>query len=330
MFRKKLPRTAIPRLYKIDQEIASGKFPNAPYMAKVHETSISSIHRDIAYMKDLLKAPIEYDFFKKGYYYTEKTFRLPAAYASADDLIALGMAKNLMDLYRNTPLHDAALNLLQNISVPLKEIENTEWFKDRIIVPKSSIVPVDNEVWHKIISALKENRIITFMYDGPGVNNKKLRRVHPYQILFDQQAWFLSAYDEERKERRMFAFSCISKPELTDEKFSLKPGFDYRTFEGLSYLGVFAGSKTFKFVIEVYGDTRFVRERLFADDQVIQDLNNGIKLTFTSNQFDRVLSWLLSHGSGACPLAPKQLVDSWKRAIAEMASMAQANIKPED
>jgi len=118
--RKSLPKTAIPRMYFIDQEIAAGKYPNAPALAQKYETSLSSINRDIAYMRDLLGAPIEYDFFKKGFYYSEKTFRLPAAYATSEDLLALGMAINLMDLYKDTPIHEAALHLLESISTPLK------------------------------------------------------------------------------------------------------------------------------------------------------------------------------------------------------------------
>ena len=334
MSRKKLPKTAIPRIYFIDQEISSGKYPNAPGMAKKYETSVSSINRDIAYMRDLLDAPIEYDFFKKGFYYTKKTFRLSAAYAGADDLIALGMAKNLMNLYRNTPIYDVALNLLESISAPLQDIEKNEWFKDRIVIPKTSIVPVDKKVWQSIVSALKENRVITFEYNSltasvQNIQGKQkqiiLRKVRPYQILFDQHAWFLSGYDEDKKEKRIFAMSRISNITVTGQRFELEEGFDYRTSEGVSYFGIFAGSNTYKFTIEIYGDTRIVRERLFADDQVIQETSRGVKLTFTSNQFDRILSWVLSHGPNARPLAPKQLVDSWKKAIKEMSILAEEN-----
>jgi hypothetical protein len=49
-------------------------------------------------MRDQLLAPIEYDTFKRGYYYTKKTFRLPAGFTSADDLLALGMARSIFSL----------------------------------------------------------------------------------------------------------------------------------------------------------------------------------------------------------------------------------------
>jgi len=74
--RKSIPKTALPRIYFIDREIASGKYPNTRTLAKVYETSIPTISRDIEFMRNMLSAPIEYDYTHKGYYYTEKTFRL--------------------------------------------------------------------------------------------------------------------------------------------------------------------------------------------------------------------------------------------------------------
>ena len=68
--RKSLPKTALPRIYFIDDEIASGRYPNASDLAEKYETSLSSINRDIAYMRDMMGAPIVYDFFKKGFYYS--------------------------------------------------------------------------------------------------------------------------------------------------------------------------------------------------------------------------------------------------------------------
>jgi len=82
--RSNLPKTSLPRIFYIDRKIAEGNYPNVPKMAKEYETSLSSINRDIAYMRDMLDAPIAYDFYKKGFYYTEKNFRLLAAYDTAE------------------------------------------------------------------------------------------------------------------------------------------------------------------------------------------------------------------------------------------------------
>jgi len=334
--RKSLPKPSLPRIYFIDQKIAAGNYPNAPRLAREYETSLSSINRDIAYMRDMLDAPIEYDFVKKGFYYTEKTFRLTTVYATADDLLALGMAKNLMELYKDTPVHDAALNLLENISAPLQDEENTRWFLDRIVIPKIASAAIDEQTWKGIVEALRANRVITFQYSGKEdvdfirdedskAPYKKLetRRVRPYQLLFDRSDWYLFAYDEDRNGMRIFALPRITGVALTDAKFSIPARFDYRGLEGLSYFGIFSGAKTYRFVIAISGDARWIKERLWAEDQKIKETQNGIEISFTSNQFDRVLNWVLSLTPRARPLEPKALVEHWKKAIHEAAKIAK-------
>ena len=326
----------MPRIYFIDREIASGKYPNAPAMAKKYETSISSINRDIAYMRDMLDAPIEYDFFKKGFYYTEPTFRLAAAYVSMDDILALGMAKSLLDLYRDTPIHEAALNLLESISAPLKGEKNIEWFKDRIIIPRTASVPVNNKVWEPIVRALKDNKKICFQYRpghyGQGgiaqpevtATRKKSesRRVCPYQLLFDKTAWYLFARDENRAGMRMFALSRMEGISVLEESFTIPHDFDYRTLNGTSYFGVYAGAQSQKFVIEIFGNSGWVQERIWAAEQTIQETDNSIIVSFVSSQGDKVLEWILSQGPHARPRAPKDFVEQWKQAVQAMGKLA--------
>jgi predicted DNA-binding transcriptional regulator YafY len=337
MVRKKLPKTAVPRIYFIDREIASGKYPNAPSMAKKYETSLSSINRDIAYMRDMLGAPIEYDFFKKGFYYTKPTFRLAAGYASADDLLALGMAKSLLDLYRDTPIHAAALNLLESISAPLKDEKSAEWFKDRIIIPRTASVPVNSEVWNAVVRALKENRKILFQYrpghyslggmlqikNGGKRKKPETRRVRPYQLLFDKTAWYLFGYDENRAGMRIFALSRIDGIIVLDEFFTIPQNFDYRILNGNSYFGVYSGLKSQKFVIEIFGNAGWVRERTWGDNQTIKETANGIMLSFVSTQTDKILEWILSQGPNTRPLAPKEFVEQWKENVRAMEKLAQ-------
>jgi len=102
--RVSIPKSAMARLYFIDKEIASGKFPNTGYLAKKWEgISISTISRDIDFMKDRLNAPIEYDALHRGYYYSEPLYRIPMGFSGADELLALGMAKNILTMYKDTP-----------------------------------------------------------------------------------------------------------------------------------------------------------------------------------------------------------------------------------
>jgi predicted DNA-binding transcriptional regulator YafY len=52
------PRFALPRIYEIDQDIASGKYPNATVLAERYEVGKATIYRDIDFMRTRMVPPI--------------------------------------------------------------------------------------------------------------------------------------------------------------------------------------------------------------------------------------------------------------------------------
>jgi predicted DNA-binding transcriptional regulator YafY len=321
--RLSLPKTALPRIYRIDAAIASGKHPNSDDLARMCETSISTISRDIEFMREQLLAPIEYDTSNRGYCYTQKTYRLPAGFTSAEDLLALGMAKSILSLYRETPLFEVSSQLLESIIAPIASDGNKDWLENRIIVPKIASAKVDHAVWELIIKGLKGNRVITFDYLGTWDDEYRNRRVRPYQLLFDSGVWYLYGFSEERKGTRIFSLSRMKNPTLTTAGFLLPKDFSYSDYTGDSYFGVFIGEKKIKFSIECFDDAAiFATERQWAGDQKINYTDEGVLIEFTSTQYYMVLKWVLSCGCNAIPHKPKQLVDDWKRHIAEMRKLA--------
>jgi proteasome accessory factor B len=143
-------------------------------------------------------------------------------------------------------------------------------------------------------------------------------------LLFDRSDWYLYAWDENREGMRIFALSRINGIVDTGKKFEIPHNFDYRSLEGISYFGVYKGEKVYHFAIEISGDIRFIKERLWAEDQTIKKTHKGAILSFTSNQFEKVLGWVLHMGSLARPLAPKALVDRWIVIVQDMAVIANS------
>jgi predicted DNA-binding transcriptional regulator YafY len=273
-------------------------------------------------MRDQLLAPIEYDTFNRGYYYTQKYYRLPAGFTSAEDLLALGMAKSILSLYRETPLFEASNHLLESIIAPIASDGNKDWLENRIIVPKIASAKVDPESWKLVIAGLKENRVITFDYMGTWDEEYQNRQVRPYQLLFDSGVWYLYGFAEERKAVRIFSFSRMKNVVLSKEGFSLPEKFSYNDSAGDSYFGVFIGQEKYHFSINCYEEAIiYATDRQWAADQKISGCDNGITIEFTSTQYDKVLRWVLSCGCKVIPQKPKQLVDEWKWHIHEMKNL---------
>ena len=318
-----LRRTSLPRIYRIDAEIASGRYPNSKNLANICEVSVSTISRDLDFMRDQLYAPIEYDTYNFGYYYTEKVYRLPGGFTGSEDMLALGMAKSILTLYRDTPLFEPANRLLESIIAPIACDGNKDWLENRILVPKIASVKVKPEVWNPIITALKKNRVINFQYISVWDNDYRSRRVKPYQLLFDSGMWYLYGYAEERKGTRIFALSRMRDIELTSNHFSLPKSFSYDDWSGDSHFGVFISQEKHHFVLDCYGISAVsASERKWAADQKIINIDDGVRFEFTSTQFDKVLRWILANGSSVVPREPKRLVEEWKRKINEMQKVA--------
>jgi predicted DNA-binding transcriptional regulator YafY len=320
--RKNIPRATLARIYYIDREIASGKYPNANYLAKGYEVGTATIHRDVEYMKDMLNAPIAYCAKNRGWYYEEKTFRLPARFASAGDMLALGMAKSLLTLYQNTPLYESAQRLLDDITAPLSPdesdtVKQAAWYENRIVVPPVPFAAVKADVWELIVDAMKENRLMSFEYKGVWDKDYKARLVRPYQLLFDAGVWYIYGYSEERSAMRFFSLSRIKNASLTNERFTLPKDFDYRIKNEGSFFSVFLGKKKRYKIAFAPNLVQDIQDRQWAADQKIQKRKDGdgIVISFSSTQYQKVLSWVLSYGSGVQPIEPPELVNEWKQNI---------------
>jgi predicted DNA-binding transcriptional regulator YafY len=320
--RKTLPRPAFARLYFIDREIASGKYPNTKDLARSYECGIATVSRDIEFMRDRLHAPIEYDYVHRGYWYTEKTYRLPAGFTSADDMLALGMAKSLLSLYRNTPIYDAARELLESLLAPL---EDAGLLENRIIVPPVPSAPVTPEVWNGIVDALRQNRMLNFEYISLWGNGYEKRQVRPYQLLFDNGSWYLFGFAEERGDVRMFSLPRIRDISLCKETFTLPADYDFCVRNDGSYFGVYSSDTRLRFRINFYGPAALrVQERRWAQDQVIENIEDGVSIAFSSTQYGKVLEWVLSSGRDAAPLEPLELVADWQEHIGDMRKNAES------
>jgi len=322
--RASVPKSALARLYLIDQRIASGVYPNAKQLVEYlrepwGKVSIATVGRDIAFMRDRLNAPIDYDAKNRGIYYTEPNYRIPMGFSGADELLALGMAKNILNLYRDTPIYDAAHKLLVSITAPLASEGSSDWYENRIVIPQTPTAPVPQEIWNQITKALRENRVLVFDYRRSYDEDYKSRRVRPYQLLFDTGVWYIYGFSEERKGIRIFSIGRIKNMTLTKDRFTLPDNFDYRTNNSGSYFGAYAGQKKHKFKIAFYDySVPWVMDRNWADDQKIKETDDGIIISFSSTQFGKVAEWVLSRGSTAQPLEPETLVSHWRNEVNEM------------
>jgi predicted DNA-binding transcriptional regulator YafY len=96
-------RLPLRRFMAIDQALRANAWPNATRLSLDLEVSGRTILRDVAYMRDQLGAPIEFDPARNGYCYTDPTFRLPYFQMSEGELVSLYLAERVIQQLRGTP-----------------------------------------------------------------------------------------------------------------------------------------------------------------------------------------------------------------------------------
>jgi len=96
-------RPPMARIMVIDQEVRGRSWPNASTLSRRLEVNARTVRRDIAYLRDQLHAPIDFDREHNGYFYTEPSYRLPYLQFTQGELVAFGLAERMIRSFRGTP-----------------------------------------------------------------------------------------------------------------------------------------------------------------------------------------------------------------------------------
>jgi predicted DNA-binding transcriptional regulator YafY len=187
--------------------------------------STKTIQRDIDYLRDEWKAPIEYDGRKKSFVYTKKADLLPAVPVDEGDFFAIMIAEKVLEQYENTPLFAQLQRTFDKIRIFLPE---------RIMVSPSALqakytflfppaARLDPEVWETVSRGVVENRRLRIDHTTAGASRPKTREVDPYQIVNHDGAWCVIGHCHTKNAIRTFAVSRISKADQVDQevRFSL-------------------------------------------------------------------------------------------------------------
>src|SRR5579859_3795153 len=103
--RAQLSRPPLERMLRIHDELRRGTLVNCSDLRKTLEVSRKTILRDIAFMRDRLDLPIEFDTRIQAYRYTEPVTAFPTVNVTEGELLALLVAQRALEQYRGTPFH---------------------------------------------------------------------------------------------------------------------------------------------------------------------------------------------------------------------------------
>lgn len=313
-----MSRAMLERILFIDHQIRAGRYPSTEQISEIFEVTRRTIQRDIEFMRERLSAPIAYDRRRKGYYYTEENWMLPAIFMSEGDLIALLAG---MSLSAAGPLYERIEPVLsrlarvfpRRISVDLELLRATVVLRSLAPRRPARFLPV-------ILDAIRKQRRLRIRYRSP-TTGETVRTVEPYRLVSIHGEPYLIAFCHLRGQVRTFVPSRIVKAQvLEDEPYEIPPDFSVEDYFEPAFR--FIHGKPSRVVLRFAPEVaRVVRERRWHPTQRLREERDGsVILEMRVPPTEELASWVLSW-RGACvvvePREFRRLVHAFAEAISD-------------
>lgn len=300
-------------IFQIDKDIRNGDYPNANKLNKEHgwNLSRSTFGRYINILRDDYGAPVEYDFQKNGYYYTDNTFFIQRVMLKEGELLTLSTILPLLEQYKNTPLEKSYRDLMEKLIQMLPETITVDsaLINNEVHFISDPITTLEKGVFENVLKATKMHKTLLLEYKTAQNTDYEERRFDPYHMICQKGSWYVLGYSYHAQAVRLYAMPRIRKCEITKDKFSIPK--DFKLDEHIDVqMGAWGNSgEKFKVEIEfVKGLKTYVMERTWHKGQTLRENKDGtVYLSFETNQLGQTASWILSFAGGAKILNPPKL-----------------------
>lgn len=302
------------RLYHIVNALNVGRNVNARSLAEELEVSPKTIHRDLRYMREQLGMEIEWEPLTKTYFCERRYEHIPLLRVTVDEALALALASRTFSAWNGSALGGALVSVLQKLgdvvggaaTVPAKEVQQF------LSSPELEEAPHrEHRYFAHLLEAIRRNREISISYRKPNSSPQNSRKLYPVHLAYLDHCWALVAWDPAKKQARKFLLQRIEELETTGQPFVYPESFDLTAYLKNSF-GLFSGDDLHEVVIEF--DTyaaAYIREKKWHASQTIEDLPLGaIRAAYSVNHLMDIQRWVLSWGSHAKVIRPKQLRES--------------------
>jgi predicted DNA-binding transcriptional regulator YafY len=304
------------RILLIDETIRTGSCPNSETLARKLEVSSRTVLRYIEFLRDTYGAPLEYDYTRRGYYYTEQNFFIKSVLLTEGELFSLAVFEPLLAQYRQTPLERNLRTIFEKITQSLPQNISVD---SSLLTPSISFIPdppvfLEAASFLAVFTALKLKKTLAFEYRSLQDTGYTKRKADPYHAICHRGNWYFIGHCHTRNEIRLFSCSRLRKAVLTKTPFVAPNDFDpYLYFD--KQMGVWASSRI-PFTVELLFENEigtYAVERQWHDTQTITQNEDGtVYVRFTTTQIPEVLRWVLGQGHTAKVLGPPELVEMVK------------------
>ncbi len=286
---------------------------------QVGDISKDMIAKDIAAMRKEHNAPISFDYYQKGYYYTEEGFSLKKFPITYDEVSALDFATAMLGKLKGSSLYENFESAINKIIMGLR-IGNIINISEKLILqPEEAIETIGNKWIQVLLNAIVEKNCVEIVYQSYQ-RDKKVHIISPYMLKEYQKRWYLFGYSTKHQKVLTLGLDRMVDIKMSEEKY-----YRDETFSEEEYfkhcIGIMKEDEPEKVVLEFNEFQRvYVESQPLHKSQKIKNNSNGklvIELeVYISHELVRLI---LSYGEAVRVLEPerlrKQIIETIKSTI---------------
>lgn len=295
---------------RIHEELQDGRITNCTKLAELLEVSTKTVSRDLAFMRDRMGLPLDYDAQIYAWRYTYPVKSFPTVAVSEGELVALMIAQKALAQYRGTTIYEGlemafgklAARLGDNVSFSTAESVNGVSFG------RFGVGRKDLEIFGELNRAILKSVEIKFCYRKPGSDETEHRTLRPYHLAERLNMFYLIGHDLDRQALRHFSLARISQLKISAIKFIRPPNFSGDNYFAKSF-GVYVGDGDYTVILRFNAHAADkIREREWHPSQSVRELPKGeLELTLQLDDLREITHWVLGWGEQVRVILPNEL-----------------------
>jgi proteasome accessory factor B len=300
----------IRRLHWALGRLRSNKPLKATDLAEEFEVTVRTAYRDLDFMRDQWRVPLEFDRSQGTYRLTEPLAELPPVTLSQGELVALYFAEKVLAQYRNTPFERDLTSAFEKIQelLPEEVRVSPSILDDFLSFDPGPLHTPDAAIFRDLLAAQRARQKVLIRYRSLNSDRTSQRRVHPYHVFNHHGDWYVAAWDEHHDDVRIFALHRIRRLTSTDEPFEMSPRFSFKKFMKDAF-AIQQGEKPVDVSIRFAArQARWIRERKWhSTARVQEEMGGGLVLHLKVAETCEIKRWVMQFGSEAEVLKPASL-----------------------
>ena len=316
-------KVKLSRIAKIDEEIRSGRYPNSEELAAKMEVNSRTILRDIEHLRLYYDAPIEYDYNKKGFYYSEPNFFIKSVMLTEEEVQTITLYENFAKMCNddesNIKLRKALGKIIavipENISGNLMFAPSEENKYDFLFQPT---VVISGNISFELDSAIKNKDVIEVEYWISDNRKYSLHSLEPLYIFYERHNYYLLAWKNgSHSKPGVYSINRMKNLRITGKHFEIPGDFKITDYVKKNATVSPADNKLYLFELSFPKEIASEAiERVYYHNQTVELCKDGtVFVTFRSTQLHEIFRWVLLEGQRVKVLNPPELVKMIKLEI---------------